>query len=97
MFRTDWAGRSMVRTQRTIADYDTLMNPIRAARLARSGKQQGDPVKAARAILAVAETKNPPAHLLLGPDAVKAVREMLVTLNAEITAWEGISSATDFE
>ncbi|MFU1923828.1 SDR family NAD(P)-dependent oxidoreductase, partial [Klebsiella pneumoniae] len=28
-FRTDWAGRSMVRSPRTIADYDALFDPVR--------------------------------------------------------------------
>ena len=37
MFRTDWAGRSMVRAPRTIADYDALFEPIRAARAAATG------------------------------------------------------------
>ena len=31
-FRTDWAGRSMARTPRSIADYDALFDPIRQAR-----------------------------------------------------------------
>ncbi|QGP81436.1 oxidoreductase [Sphingobium sp. CAP-1] len=38
-FRTDWAGRSMVRASRSIADYDALMNPLREARQSYSGKQ----------------------------------------------------------
>jgi short-subunit dehydrogenase len=38
MFRTDWAGRSMVRTERQITDYDPIFDPIRAARKARSGQ-----------------------------------------------------------
>lgn len=42
-FRTDWAGRSMDRTPRSIADYDAVMNPIRAARQTKSGSQPGDP------------------------------------------------------
>ena len=43
MFRTDWAGRSMVRSNRHIADYDAIFEPIREARLSRDGKQPGDP------------------------------------------------------
>jgi short-subunit dehydrogenase len=27
-FRTDWAGRSMTRTERTVSDYDKLMDPV---------------------------------------------------------------------
>ncbi|MHA5868897.1 oxidoreductase, partial [Pseudomonas aeruginosa] len=42
-FRTDWAGRSMVRSPRTIADYDALFDPVRQARQEKSGKQPGDP------------------------------------------------------
>jgi len=41
-FRTDWAGRSMDRTPRSIADYDAVMDPIRAARQAKSGHQPGE-------------------------------------------------------
>src|SRR5579862_315555 len=35
-FRTDWAGRSMIRAARSIADYDAVMDPVRAARQAKS-------------------------------------------------------------
>lgn len=31
-FRTDWAGRSMVRSARSIPDYDALFDPVRQAR-----------------------------------------------------------------
>jgi NAD(P)-dependent dehydrogenase (short-subunit alcohol dehydrogenase family) len=96
-FRTDWAGRSMVRAPRTISDYDALIDPLRAAREARSGKQLGDPAKAARAILKAVQNSNPPAHLLLGPDAVKAVRDKLSALEAEIAGSEAISMTTNFD
>jgi short-subunit dehydrogenase len=95
-FRTDWAGRSMVRAPQTIADYAPVMGPLREARMARSGKQAGDPVKAARAMIQVTEAAHPPAHLLLGPDAVKVVREKLDALQEEIKAWETLSMSTDF-
>ena len=39
-FRTDWAGRSMIRTERTISDYDKLMDPVRKARQDKSGKHR---------------------------------------------------------
>ena len=95
-FRTDWAGRSMVRAPQSIDDYLPVMGPVREARLARSGKQAGDPAKAARAMVQITEAANPPAHLLLGPDAVKVVREKLGALQAEIAAWEAVSVSTDF-
>jgi NAD(P)-dependent dehydrogenase (short-subunit alcohol dehydrogenase family) len=94
-FRTDWAGRSMVRTPRSIADYDPLFDPIRKAREEKSGKQLGDPLKAAQAILALIASDNPPAHLLLGSDALGLVREKLAHQAAEIDAWQELSASTD--
>jgi len=94
-FRTDWAGRSMARTPRSIADYDALFDPIRKAREEKSGKQLGDPAKAARAMLAVIAAEHPPAHLLLGSDALRLVRTKLSALEAEIRAWEAVTMSTD--
>ncbi|ALP67577.1 oxidoreductase [Paraburkholderia caribensis] len=94
-FRTDWAGRSMIRTPRSIPDYDPIFDPIRKAREEKSGKQLGDPVKAARAMLSVMDSDNPPAHLLLGSDALGLVREKLSAIGGEIDAWETVSRSTD--
>ena len=66
-FRTDWAGRSMDRTPRSIADYDAVMDPIRAARQGKSGNQPGDPAKAAEALLALVEAEHPPMRLFPAP------------------------------
>lgn len=95
-FRTDWAGRSMVRSSRSIADYDSLFDPIRAARQQKSGQQAGDPAKAAEALLKIIDAPNPPAHLLLGTDALQLVRQKLDTLRGEIEAWEDLTRSTDF-
>ncbi|AOB32078.1 short-chain dehydrogenase [Bordetella sp. H567] len=94
-FRTDWAGRSMVRTPRSIADYDALFDPIRRAREEKSGKQPGDPLKAARAMLSLIDSDEPPAHLLLGSDALALVREKLAATAREINRWEALSRSTD--
>ncbi|VVD73694.1 short-chain dehydrogenase/reductase [Pandoraea iniqua] len=94
-FRTDWAGRSMTRTPRSIADYDEVFNPVRAAREEKNGKQLGDPVKAARAMLAAIAAEHPPAHLLLGSDALKLVRDKLSAMRAELDAWESLTVSTD--
>jgi len=94
-FRTDWAGRSMVRTPRSIPDYDGLFDPIREARQQKSGQQLGDPAKAARAMLKLIASDQPPAHLLLGSDALNLVRQKLSDLTAEIDRWEPVTCSTD--
>ncbi|MCW5296704.1 oxidoreductase [Herbaspirillum lusitanum] len=96
-FRTDWAGRSMVRSPRSIADYDALFDPIRATRAERSGKQTGDPRKAARAMLKLVDSPAPPAHLLLGSDALGLVRKKLAELMQELAQWETLTCSTDIE
>lgn len=94
-FRTDWAGRSMQRSPRQIADYDESFNPIRKAREERSGKQPGDPIKAANAMLKLIDSDAPPAHLLLGSDALRLVRDKLAALEAQIAEWEEVTRSTD--
>ena len=96
-FRTDWAGRSMVRAERTIPDYDEVFNPIREVRKAKSGHQQGDPAKAGEALVELLAAPNPPAHLLLGTDAAEYVRKELDGLRSEFAQWESLTSSTDFD
>jgi hypothetical protein len=86
----------MIRAGRSIADYDALFDPIREAREAKSGKQAGDPRKAAQALLTIVAAENPPVHLLLGNDAFDLVKAKLAALNAEIETWEALSRSTDF-
>ncbi|WP_266181973.1 oxidoreductase [Dyella humicola] len=95
-FRTDWAGRSMIRSERSIADYDALFDPIRKAREDKSGKQAGDPGRAAQALLQLIDAKQAPVHLLLGSDALNVVRGHLADLLAQIDTWEPVSRSTDF-
>src|SRR5690349_15533509 len=94
-FRTDWAGRSLVRKPRSIADYDAVFDPVRKRRQDMSGKQTGDPKKAAAAMLTLIEAENPPMHLLLGSDALRLVREKLDFLKSEFDAWEKLTLSTD--
>lgn len=95
-FRTDWAGRSMKRAERSIADYDELFTPIRDARVQASGNQLGDPAKAAAAVLRIAEADDPPRHLVLGSDALRLIRTARRDVDQEIDKWETLSRTTDF-
>lgn len=94
-FRTDWAGRSMVRTERSIADYDALFDPIRLKRQEKSGHQLGDPDKLAKAVLTLIASDDPPPQLVLGSDALKLISARLDTLKDEIEAWRSLTLSTD--
>ena len=96
-FRTDWAGRSLIRKERSIADYDAVFDPVRKRRQDMSGKQTGDPKKAAAAMLTLIAAENPPMHLLLGSDALRLVREKLDFLKSEFDQWEKLTLSTDID
>jgi hypothetical protein len=61
-----------------------------------SGKQAGDPVRAADAIIGVVESADPPLHLVLGRIGVERVREKLRGLLHAIDELEATSLAADF-
>jgi NAD(P)-dependent dehydrogenase (short-subunit alcohol dehydrogenase family) len=94
-FRTEWAGRSMVRAPSAIPDYEPVFAPLRANRRAASGNQLGDPARAAAAILAVVDAPEPPAHLVLGSDALRLVAAGRAAVDADIAAWDAVSRSTD--
>ncbi|MCC8404639.1 oxidoreductase [Paraburkholderia sp. MMS20-SJTN17] len=96
-FRTEWAGRSMVRSERSIADYDPIFDPVRQRRQEYSGHQAGDPTKAAQAILRIVDAPEPPTHLLLGSDARRLVEEHRKTLEREFEKWQSVTRSTSFE
>jgi NADP-dependent 3-hydroxy acid dehydrogenase YdfG len=95
-FRTDWAGRSANESKRHIADYAATAGAWRKQVRAISGKQPGDPVRAAHAIVKAVESPKPPNHLLLGNDAYKGATAKLKALRREFSAWEAVSRGADF-
>lgn len=94
-FRTDWAGRSMVRSPRSIGDYDVVFDPVRQRRMEVSGKQLGNPEKAAKAMLEIIESDDPPSHLVLGSDALALIRAKIADLQEELSRWEALTRSTD--
>jgi hypothetical protein len=61
-----------------------------------SGRQPGDPVRAAAAIIKAVESPNPPLHLLLGNNALKGARWKLDMLRGQFDAWEETTVGADF-
>ena len=87
-FRTDWAGRSMKQTRKPIDDYASIAGKRRVQVVERSGKQPGDPVRAAEAIIAAVRSPTPPAHLVLGRSGLEMVRGKLARVAADLDRWE---------
>ena len=95
-FRTDWAGRSLKQTPNEIADYADTAGARLKGTTGYSGKQPGDPARAAAAMIRVTEEQDPPRHLVLGAFGLDAVTGKLRTTLAEVEAWREVGLATDF-
>lgn len=95
-FRTDWAGRSANNSKIIIPDYKETAEANKQAIRGYSGKQPGDPVRAAKAIVKAVEADNPPLHLLLGVAALKGARNKLDVLKKDFDAWEETTIDADY-
>jgi NAD(P)-dependent dehydrogenase (short-subunit alcohol dehydrogenase family) len=95
-FRTDWAGRSLVQTPNRIADYAETAGARMQRTAQGSGKQAGDPARAAQAMIRITEAEKPPRHLVLGAFGVGAVEERLRAALADIEAWRETGLGTDY-
>jgi len=95
-FRTDWAGRSANDATTRIADYAETAHTNQGTIRGYSGKQPGDPVRAAAAIIAAVEAPEPPLHLLLGKGAMRGARWKLDLLKSNFDAWAETTEGADF-
>jgi NAD(P)-dependent dehydrogenase (short-subunit alcohol dehydrogenase family) len=95
-FRTDFLGRSAVLAKRTIPEYEESVGKTREYYFDQSGKQRGDPLKAVHAMMDVAESANPPLHLLLGALAYNRFKGKLERWREEIAAYEGVTLGADY-
>jgi NAD(P)-dependent dehydrogenase (short-subunit alcohol dehydrogenase family) len=95
-FRTDWAGRSAAESKTRISDYAPTAGKNLQDLRGYSGRQPGDPVRAAAAIIAAVESSNPPLRLLLGKAALKGARAKLDMLKKDFDAWETTTVGADF-
>jgi NAD(P)-dependent dehydrogenase (short-subunit alcohol dehydrogenase family) len=95
-FRTDWAGRSMVRAERIIEDYAQTTGQTRSWMDKEDGSQAGDPARAAVAMIEVVNAANPPLRLVLGADALERIRGKLQSVAQELDTWERTTVNTAF-
>ena len=95
-FRTDWAGRSAKDSATVITDYATTAGKNKSDIRGYSGNQPGDPVRAAKAMIMITETDNPPLRLLLGAAALKGARAKVEELKQDIETWAATSEGADY-
>jgi NAD(P)-dependent dehydrogenase (short-subunit alcohol dehydrogenase family) len=96
-FRTDFlSGHSIRLSASNLEDYAGTAGAARARLAAMDGKQPGDPVRAAAAIIQAVDSPKPPLHLILGADGYQRTRQMLDAYSAELEAWKAITVGADY-
>ena len=95
-FRTDFLGRSGVVAKQRISDYDATAGKIREYFATQDGKQKGDPVRAAHAMIDAVNADKPPKHLLLGESALTRFRKHLEDWTDELNRWEKTTLGADY-
>lgn len=95
-FRTDFIARSMEPGELTMEEYARTSGKFHSFLKTMNGRQPGDPLKAADAIIAAVESPAPPLRLVLGKYANDKVRKKSADLEKERAAWESIGQPTDY-
>lgn len=93
--RTDSAGYSDD-GGRVQDDYADTVGALRDALVAMNGKQPGDPLRAARAVVRAVVSGDTPHHLVLGSLGFDQVTAKLETMLTEIRAGEAVARGADF-
>jgi NAD(P)-dependent dehydrogenase (short-subunit alcohol dehydrogenase family) len=93
-FRTDFAGSS-TELREGLPEYDETVGATVRFQRDYDGKQPGDPIKAALALLHIASLSEPPLRLLLGSDAYNAAEKHTMQISAADREWKDLSLSTD--
>jgi NAD(P)-dependent dehydrogenase (short-subunit alcohol dehydrogenase family) len=97
-FRTDFLSEHSIRRSTSqLQDYAATAGVAQERLAAMAGKQAGDPVRAAAAIIQAVDSSKPPLHLVLGSDAYHRTRQMLDAFAADVDAWKDVSIGADYD
>lgn len=95
-FRTDFlSAKSLQVGSASLPDYAQARDRTRATFEARNGRQAGDPIKLATALVLLANTAQPPMRFVAGGAAVQVGLQKLDAMRDNILSWCQQSIATD--
>lgn len=97
-FRTNFLdGSSLTTAKKIIDDYAETSGKMRIYAPEVSYKQPGDPEKLAKAIVEISRAEQPPVHLPLGNDTIKAYRLKTASFEMDIQDWLDVATSTDHD
>ncbi|MFJ2935041.1 oxidoreductase [Streptomyces sp. NPDC087219] len=80
-----------------IADYTDTVGATRSFVRTGGGLQEGDPAKAAAAVLAALNADETPLRLALGDDSIDTILGHLDQVRADVTTWEKVGRDTKLD
>jgi len=89
--RTNFAGDSLRQALSTIDDYAETAGKFRDRIKQVDGKQEGDPVKAARAIVSITLLDLPPLRLPLGKTALASIAAKLESVSNDVSNFKSVA------
>jgi len=97
-FRTELlTEQSTNYAEASITDYDERRGPLVEYWKAQNGQQSGDPAKLARALVTIANQKQPPRRFIAGADAIATAEQKIADLKAQIEAHRELSTSLAFD
>jgi NAD(P)-dependent dehydrogenase (short-subunit alcohol dehydrogenase family) len=94
--RTDWGEIARGQVPEMLPDYMASVGALTDLLATHIGQEVSDPAKVAQIILGLAAHDDPPAHLLLGSDAVHYFGQADAARSRAAEAWRAVSLSTDF-
>jgi NAD(P)-dependent dehydrogenase (short-subunit alcohol dehydrogenase family) len=91
--RTDFAAGAVAK-QPLIDDYDRSVGDALRLFAQLAGNQPNDPARVAAGIIAAVDADEPPLRLVLGTEALDAIRDKLDGQCRELDAWEQVARST---
>lgn len=98
MFRTEFLTKeSATYANPSIEDYSDRRARNQDAYNAQNGKQAGDPVKLAEALIKISDNVQPPRRFIAGSDAVSIAEHKITDLQDQINHYRDISTSMSYE
>lgn len=91
-FRTKFAGTGFGLAQKQIEDYQLTAGIFRERIKGVDGKQEGDPHKAAQAIIQMVNAESPPLRLPLGKIALATISSKLAHVQKDLDDWSELAA-----
>lgn len=94
--RTDFFGRSVVFSEKEIEDYKEPLGNLREKFKSVNGKQPGDPLKVAEAIVQIAALENPPFRVPFTSSTIDALQQKINEYQKVISDWKELALSIEF-